>query len=70
MALWISCCDCVRSDFHRETPFQIPSVTLRRQRLAVLSELPKDTAAHRLASLIERLPGGRLAPGDSESNCW
>ena len=37
MALWISCCDCVRSDFHRETPFQIPSVTLGRKRLYCLS---------------------------------
>ena len=26
-----------------------------------------DTAAHRLASLIERLPGGRLTPGDSRA---
>ena len=33
---------------------------------AELSELPKDTAARRLASLITRLPGGRWAQGDCE----
>ncbi len=33
---------------------------------AELSELPKDTAALRLASLIARLPGGRWAQGDCE----
>jgi len=35
--------------------------------MAVLPELPKDTATHRLASLIERFPGGRFAPGDSRA---
>lgn len=34
---------------------------------AELSELPKDTATHRLASLIERLPGGRWALADSRA---
>ena len=29
-----------------------------------LSELPKDTATQRLATLIARLPGGRWAPAD------
>jgi hypothetical protein len=29
-----------------------------------LCELPKDTAAHRLAALIARLPGGRWAQAD------
>jgi hypothetical protein len=37
MALWISCCGCVRNDFHQETPFQILSVTLGRKRLYCLS---------------------------------
>jgi hypothetical protein len=32
---------------------------------ADLSQLPKDTAAQRLASLIARLPGGRWAPTDA-----
>jgi hypothetical protein len=31
---------------------------------AELSELPKDTATQRLASLIARLPGGRWAPAE------
>jgi hypothetical protein len=35
---------------------------------AELSELPKDTAAQRLASLIARLPGGRWAP-DAKAIC-
>jgi hypothetical protein len=34
---------------------------------AELSELPKDTAAQRLASLLVRLPGGRWAPADSKA---
>ena len=34
---------------------------------AELSELPKDTAARRLASLITRLPGGRWAQADCEA---
>jgi hypothetical protein len=32
---------------------------------AELSELPKDTATQRLATLIARLPGGRWAQADS-----
>ena len=32
---------------------------------AELSELPKDTATQRLATLIARLPGGRWTPADS-----
>ena len=34
---------------------------------ARLSELPKDTATQRLASLIVRLPGGRWAQADASS---
>jgi hypothetical protein len=34
---------------------------------AELSELPKDTATNRLASLIARLPGGRWAQADSRA---
>jgi hypothetical protein len=34
---------------------------------AELSELPKETAARRLASLIARLPGGRWAQADCEA---
>ena len=34
---------------------------------AELSELPKDTAARRLASLITRLPGGGWAQADCEA---
>ncbi|MFM9849863.1 MAG: hypothetical protein ACKVP3_22245 [Hyphomicrobiaceae bacterium] len=34
---------------------------------AELSELPKDTATQRLATLIARLPGGRWTPADSGS---
>ncbi|MET0167360.1 MAG: hypothetical protein ABW318_20440 [Vicinamibacterales bacterium] len=34
---------------------------------AELSELPKDTAARRLASLITRLPGGRWTQADCEA---
>jgi hypothetical protein len=37
------------------------------EEVAELSEQPKETATHRMASLIERLPGGRLAPGDSRA---
>jgi hypothetical protein len=37
------------------------------QEAAELSELPKDTATQRLASLIARLPGGRWTPTDSRS---
>ena len=32
---------------------------------AELSDLPKDTATQRLATLIARLPGGQWAPADS-----
>jgi hypothetical protein len=35
------------------------------QEAAELSELPKDTATRRLASLIARLPGGRWTQADS-----
>jgi hypothetical protein len=34
---------------------------------AELSELPKDTATQRLATLIARLPGGRWAEADSKA---
>jgi hypothetical protein len=34
---------------------------------AELSELPKDTATQRLATLIARLPGGRWAHADSKA---
>jgi hypothetical protein len=34
---------------------------------AELSELPKDTATQRLASLIARLPGGQWAQADSRA---
>jgi hypothetical protein len=34
---------------------------------AELSELPKDTATQRLASLIARLPGGRWAQADART---
>ena len=36
---------------------------------AELSELPKDTATQRLASLIARLPGGQWTQADFEGNC-
>ena len=34
---------------------------------AEMSELPRDAAAHRLSSLIARLPGGRWAQLDSQA---
>src|SRR6187200_2302521 len=36
---------------------------------AELSELPKDAATQRLASLIGRLPGGRVVGGGLKGNC-
>ena len=58
--------------YRSEMPLSVLSALARLdldpwQEASELSDLPKDTAKQRLASLIARLPGGRWAQADSRA---
>jgi hypothetical protein len=58
--------------YRNEMPLSVLSALARLdldpwQEASELSDLPKDTAKQRLASLIARLPGGRWARADSRA---
>ena len=58
--------------YRNEMPLSVLSALARLdldpwQEASELSDLPKDTAKQRLASLIARLPGGRWAQADSRA---